>query len=200
MSAVKNVSRFVVAAVIAASALSGCAQNQSAPQIASPQEQTPIGVLDSKELSGLSGQEMVDRLDTLPLAQRPVDLMASVRADELVVTGLGAKEETFALPADEFYISIAPFVNQTHDCFFHSLTTCVGELQNQEVHVLIVDSTGGTVLVDEDTTTFDNGFVGYWLPKDIEATATITHENGSATAVIATGPEDPTCVTTIHLT
>lgn len=199
MSALTKVSRFVITAVIAASALTGCAQDQSAPQVSAPHEQGPIGVLEANELTGLSGQEMVNRLDALPLAQRPVDLMASVRANELVVSGPGIENESFALPADEFYISIAPFVNQTHDCFFHSLTTCVGELQNQEVHVLIVDSADGTVLVDEDTTTFDNGFVGYWLPKDIAAMATITHGDGAATAAIATGPEDPTCVTTIRL-
>lgn len=30
---------------------------------------------------------------------------------------------------DEFYVSVTPYLEQTHDCFFHSRTTCLGELR-----------------------------------------------------------------------
>ena len=99
------------------------------------------------------------------------------------------------LTGDEFYVSFAPYVNQTHDCYYHSLTTCTGELGNADIHVTVT-SDAGEVLVDEDMTTFDNGFVGLWLPRDIEATLEVTYGDLSLTQDIATGEEDPTCLTT----
>lgn len=37
------------------------------------------------------------------------------------------------LPDDAFYLPIAPFVTQMHDCFHHSLTTCVDKLQSAPI-------------------------------------------------------------------
>jgi hypothetical protein len=42
-------------------------------------------------------------------------------------------------------------VSNTHDCYFHSLTTCTGELGGQQVTVLIVDDETGEVYVDESS-------------------------------------------------
>ena len=49
----------------------------------------------------------------------------------------------------------------SHGCFYHSLTTCLGELDNEDIQVTITDEATGEVLVDEATTTFDNGFIGF---------------------------------------
>lgn len=104
------------------------------------------------------------------------------------------------MPADEFYVSFAPYVSRTHDCHFHSLTTCVGELQNAEVSVKITDDATGEVLVDDSLTTFDNGFVGLWLPRGIDATVTVEHDGKTASSPITTkGDDAATCVTTLHL-
>lgn len=46
----------------------------------------------------------------------------------------------------------------SHGCFYHSLTTCLGELDNEDIQVTITDEATGEALVDEATTTFDNGF------------------------------------------
>jgi hypothetical protein len=54
--------------------------------------------------------------------------------------------------------SVTPYVDQTHDCFHDSLTTCKGELASADVQVQIVDRTNDKVLVDETLTTFENGF------------------------------------------
>ncbi|MDP9822944.1 hypothetical protein J2S59_002753 [Nocardioides massiliensis] len=72
------------------------------------------------------------------------------------------------MPEDRFYLAVAPYVDQTHECFYHSLTTCLGELDSADVRVKIVDEANDEVLVDEVRTTFDNGFLGFWLPRDIE--------------------------------
>lgn len=171
----------------AALALAGCAGTDDAE------------LLESHDLAGLDAKEVVEQLDTLPVAERPTDLIASVQPGELVLTDQTGNEATLAVPEDEFYVSIAPFVEITHDCYFHSLTTCLGELQNTEVDVTITDSETGETLVDEAVRTYDNGFVGFWLPADIDAEVTIEYDGRTASAPLATGDEDPTCITTLQL-
>lgn len=181
---------------VAVLALAGCAASP-----AEPSESTgDSSILSAYDLAGLDGREIVDRLDRVPVDDRQSDLMASVRPTELLLSEEGSEEQTAVeLPDDQFYLSLAPYVEQTHECFYHSLTTCRGELAGQDVEVLITDRDTGGALVDETTETFDNGFVGYWLPSGIDATIQIEHGGHSATADISTGPEDPTCLTTLHL-
>lgn len=145
-----------------------------------------------------SVDEVVDSLDRLPLGDRPAELIASVRPDELLLSR-GRQEVALAMPEDRFYLSVAPYVDQTHDCFHHSLTTCQGELAGEDVHVEVVDADSGEVLLDEDRTTFANGFVGLWLPRDIRATLRVTQGDRSAETVIGTGVDDPTCLTSLRL-
>lgn len=135
----------------------------------------------------------LDRLDQ----PRPLSVQASVRTGD-VVFGDGEQEVTVPIPGDLVYVSIAPFVEQTHPCHFHALGGCQGEMVGEDVHVRIVDHLG-EVLVDEDTTTRANGFVGYWLPKDAHGTVTITQDGLTGVAAFETGEGDPTCVTTLQL-
>lgn len=148
-------------------------------------------------LAGMDTVEVVDHLDRLGGDERPDDLMASVRPDEVVVAS-AEQETSLPVPEDQFYLSVAPFVDQTHECFYHSLTTCQGELTGEEVDVEVVDAEGN-VLVDEARTTFDNGFVGLWLPRDIEGTLRITHDGRTGEIDFATDAEAPTCLTTLQL-
>ena len=190
-------------AAIAAVVLSACSATAEAPSGAP--EGAGVKVVDEALLSdlglaGLDARAIVDRLDAQPLAERPDDYSASVRPDTLVITDASQRETTLPMPADEFYVSIAPYETQTHECYFHSLTGCVGEIHNGEVDVLITDTSSGQVLIDESRTTFDNGFVGVWLPRDIDVQVTIGYDGKTATTELSTRSlEDATCVTTMQL-
>ena len=89
-------------------------------------------------------------------------------------------------------------MNQTHDCFYHSLTTCIGGLAGQTVDVTIVDSAGKT-LVQGPVKTYSNGFVGFWLPRDIKGTITVTQDGRTASSAISTDKDAPTCLSTLKL-
>jgi hypothetical protein len=147
-------------------------------------------------LGGLSGQEIVDQLDASTEA-RPLDFVASVREDA-VLLGDGTTEVLVPLPDDVYYVSIAPFVENTHECYFHSLATCQGELVDESVQVRITDA-DGDVLIEETATTYTNGFVGYWLPRDIEGTIEISQGDLTGSVPFSTSEGDPTCVTTLQL-
>ncbi len=199
----------IFAAIAAAGLLlTSCGSGNSAsdsPTNAGPSQSSQTAsrdgdILESHGLANLSAKELIEKLDTMPVAERPQDLIASIRPNEVLITDTNNVETSVPVPESDFYLSFAPYVDSTHECYFHSLTTCRGEMGNQDVHVTITDNDSGEVLVDEDSTTFDNGFLGVWLPKGIEATLTVSANGKSATEVISTKNEDDlTCLTTLKL-
>ena len=65
------------------------------------------------------------------------DQSASITSTQLIVTDSDDKELVYDLPEEEFFVSIAPFINETHPCENHSLTGCQGELANQDFNLYI---------------------------------------------------------------
>lgn len=154
-------------------------------------------LLATHGLEGKSGREIVEALDQ-EAAARPLPLMGSVRYGEVLLSD-GTTEEVVPIEGDEFYLSLAPYETFTHDCFFHNVGTCQGELVGEDVHVTITTD-DGEVLVDEDATTYANGFVGFWVPKDVKGTITVEKDGKVAESPFSSDPEGATCVTTLPLT
>lgn len=187
-----------LAVVAAAALLAGCV-SADGPGSAAPSSVAAVNLLAEHGLSGLDAREVITRLDTMPVAERPADLIASVRPDAVVLSDSSGATVSLPLPDDQFYVSIAPYTGRTHDCFFHSLTTCLGEMSNEDVRVEVTDRATGVVLVDETRRVGDNGFFGLWLPRAVDGAITIDHDAGSTTAPLSTHDDDPTCVTTLQL-
>lgn len=192
----KRVSILAAASLAAISlVLAGCAPTSPSSPSSEP---AGLDIRAEHGLSEMTTMEIIDYLDEMPVSERPADLIASVQPDELLLVS-GDHEEPLPIPESVSYISIAPYLEQTHDCYFHSLTTCRGELANQDVQVRIIDDATGDVLVDEAATTFDNGFVGYWLPSDVAGTIEITQDGNTGTAPFSTGSDGASCITTLRL-
>lgn len=153
-------------------------------------------LLAAQGLAGKSGKEVVEALDQLD-AERPLPLTASVRYDEVLLSD-GAAQAVLPLDGADFYLSLAPYETTTHECYFHNLGTCQGELAGADVHVTITTD-AGEVLVDEDATTYANGFVGFWVPKDVAGTIVVTKDGKRAESRFSSDPEGATCVTTLPL-
>ncbi|CAM3023271.1 CueP family metal-binding protein [Prescottella defluvii] len=175
--------------------LAGCASTD--PD--GPSATAPADLLAEHGLDGLDAREVVTRLDAMPVADRPADLIASVKPRTVELSDSSGATTSLALPDDQFYVSIAPYVDRTHECYFHSLTTCLGEMPNEDVQVEVVDRATGAVLVDEALRVNDNGFFGLWLPRAVDATVTVESGGRSTTSEISTHDDDPTCVTTLQL-
>ena len=191
--------RLLTALAASALTLTACGTDATDPASAP----TAATVLEEHQLAGLDARETIEQLDSTPVAERSETLLASVQPEELILTdsttGSGSGETTIPMPDDQFYLSIAPYKQRTHDCFFHSLTTCLGELSEEEVQVTVTDDATGQTIIDESRPTYDNGFVGLWLPRDITGVLTIEHDGATATAPIATGEDDLTCLTSMQL-
>lgn len=125
------------------------------------------------------------------------DVSASITSHELIVHEDG-DETVYDLPEDEFFVSIAPFITETHECDIHSLTGCQGELVEEEFDVYIQDE-DGNVIVDEKIATFENGFIDLWLPRDKTFEVKISQDGKMAKSEISTFENDNTCITTMQL-
>lgn len=185
--------KMIVSAVLAALVLAGCASTPEPPP--APESTSAV-----EQWAALEATELIDQLEALPLDERPRDVLASVRQDEVVVSSPDGGQEISVPIEQDHYLSIAPYVDQTHDCYFHSLTTCTGEMGGEELSVRIVDDRTGEVYVEETGRANDNGFVGFWLPRDVSATVTVTAAGRSAEASVVTGADDLTCLTSMQLT
>lgn len=54
--------------------------------------------------------------------------------------------------------------------------------------------------MDDQRSTFANGFVSLWLPRDMYATLAIAAGAGRSSADISTTADAPTCLTALELT
>ncbi len=128
-----------------------------------------------------------------------VDENASITSEQLIVTNdEGEEEAVYDLPEDEFFVSIAPFEQQTHPCEIHSLTGCQGEMVQEEFEVYI-ENAAGDVVIDEPMQTEENGFIDLWLPRDETYTVEIKQDGKEVTSEISTFQDDFTCITTMQL-
>lgn len=151
-------------------------------------------------LEGLDARAVIEKLDTTDVNDRPEGLQASIRPSELILVDDSGEERLLPTPEDEVYIAIAPYVTQTHDCTFHAPNSCLGEMREVAVSVTITDAASGRVYVEESAVTYDNGFIGYWLPRGIDATVTMTVAGKSGNVDITThGAAAPTCITTLKV-
>ena len=164
-------------------------------QINKSSNNTEAAFLEKYGLNGLSVEEIVYSLDSTK--SDPGGLSASITGEYLVLYD-NSEEIKLALPEDKFYLSFAPYITQTHPCGTHSLSSCQGELVNQTVNVIITDGKGKEI-INSDMTTMENGFVGVWLPRNMNATVEVLYNGLSAQTAFTTFSESNTCLTTLPL-
>ncbi len=159
-----------------------------------------LKMINDEGIHATTVTELIDKLEATSLKSRPASLIASIRPNELLLSNKSSDTEVKVnMPADQFYLSVAPYRNKTHDCYNHSLTTCTGELANTKFNVRVTDNAGSTV-IDKEVTSGDNGFIGLWLPRGIEGKITVSDGSGSGTVSLNTsGADAPTCLTGLRL-
>nr|WP_145406259.1 CueP family metal-binding protein [Paenibacillus xylanexedens] len=149
----------------------------------------------AEQAEGTDVRKLVEDIST----GREKPQSASISATTLTVTETGNKETTYTLPENEFFLSIAPYVQQTHPCEIHSLTGCQGEMVNEEFMVTIHDSEGNTFMKDEVLKSGANGFMDLWVPRDRTYLIRIVQDGKVAEKQLSTYPDDQTCITTMQL-
>ncbi len=124
---------------------------------------------------------------------------ASITSEQLVITEKNGGQTVYDLPKDEFFVSVAPFVTNTHPCAVHNLVSCRGEMAGETFDVAIIEDASGDVVLDGPVRAGANGFIDLWLPRDKTYAITVAHEGKSSTSTLSTFQGDDTCVTTLQL-
>ena len=124
---------------------------------------------------------------------------ASITSQQLIVNKADGDKLVYDLSEEDFFVSIAPYVDQTHPWTNHSLTGCQGELADKEFDVYIED-TEGNVILDEKLKAKSNGFFDLWLPRDKTYQVKIKYDGKVSESEISTFENDGTCITTMQLT
>lgn len=169
----------IVIAVIVALSITGTQKAQAA-------------LLQKYGLTGLDTMAIVNKLDSS--VTEPKELLSSITGENLILRD-GKTTVQLPLPKNKFYLSFAPYENTVHPCGTHSLASCRGELMNVPVHATILDDKG-VLILDETVQTMANGFVGVWLPKNINANLQVAYNGKTVTAPISTFANSDTCLTT----
>jgi len=149
-------------------------------------------VLKQLDLENIEIKEVVNNLDQR--IDEPSNIGARITGDKLFLYD-NEKEYSLDLPTDSFFVSIAPYINEVHPCTIHNLVSCRGEIFNQTMRIRIVDE-NNQIIIDEDRSTQDNGFIGIWLPKGISATLKVDYDGLTVEYPISTYSESDTCITT----
>ncbi|WP_145411282.1 CueP family metal-binding protein [Paenibacillus xylanexedens] len=158
-----------------------------------------IGLTQTKQTNELVKQANIQELVQNLSAGKVLAKSASIDSKQLVVTEDNNQTATYELPQDEFFLSIAPYVAQTHPCEIHSLTGCQGEMINEQFSVTIHDSEGNTFMKESVMKSGANGFMDMWLPRDRTYLIRVVHDGKVAETQLSTYEKDNTCITTMQL-
>lgn len=158
-----------------------------------------VGSSEKKESTEIDTQSIKQVVHDFSV-RNTVAKSASITSKQLIVTDDDpTKSVTYDLPKDEFFLSIAPYVEKTHPCATHSLTGCQGEMVDEEFSVSIVDLDGNSILDKTLMKSQPNGFIDLWLPRDKSYRITVEHDGKMAESTISTFESDDTCITTMQL-
>ena len=151
-------------------------------------------VNSSKENETQNIKELVSEYSTRNLKAES----ASITSKQLIVTESDGSESVYDLPKNDFFVSIAPYINETHPCANHSLTGCQGELEEKEFDVYIEDM-DGNVIIDETLKSQSNGFIDLWLPRDKTYKVKVGYSGQMVESEFSTFESDNACNTTMQL-
>lgn len=178
------------------SGASGSASGQNPSATSEATDPKVMQFLEKHNLHGMPMPYIMAKLEEDNTGDRENGPVGIVESDYLK---LSDGQDEVAVPiTDGYYLAIAPYVNSPFECTTHNLATDQGELANREMHFTLTDD-GGQTLVDETLTTYDNGFMGIWLPKDKTGKITVTMDDKTGSADFSTAKDSPTCIGNLQL-
>ena len=127
-----------------------------------------------------------------------IDVVTFVTPDNVNFKFKDGQTISILLPDDVMMVSIAPYINKTHTCATHYISSCDAELKNTKIKVTAV-AAGGKILINKIMKTAPTGFLDLWLPRNQVIDITVSAKGKSATGRIFTNRDSKTCETTLKL-
>jgi hypothetical protein len=127
-----------------------------------------------------------------------IDVVTFVTPDKVNFKFKDGETISIPLPDDAMMVSIAPYINKTHTCATHYISSCDAELKSTNIKVVAVTA-GGKTLINKTMKTAPTGFLDLWLPRNQVIDITVSAKGKSATGEIFTNRDSKTCETTLKL-
>ncbi len=143
--------------------------------------------------NGKTTREVVEKLEN----DLDEQVVGAVWQDEIELTFNNESVKIYD-EQDQFYVSIAPYIDNTHVWGIHSLVGCMGELQNEVFNVKLIDQ-DNVVVFDGEKSTYSNGFMGFWLDRDNTYTVSFEYQGKTGTYQFSTTDKGYTCITSFQL-
>ena len=128
-----------------------------------------------------------------------IDVVTFVTPDKVNFKFKDGETISIPLPDDIMIVSIAPYINKTHTCATHYMSSCDAELKNTNIKVVAVTAASGKILINKTMKTAPTGFLDLWLPRNQTIDITVSAKGKSATGKIFTNRDSKTCETTLKL-
>lgn len=157
--------------------------------------QSPIPQPSLESLKGKDAVRAMELANAWGTAKAPVQSFVTPQA---VNFDFGGQKAQVALPADRMVVAVAPYINRTHPCKTHYMSSCQGELVGTAVEVRATNREGKEVFKGS-VKTLENGFLELWLPRNQSYQITLKAKGLSATGLISTFNNSDTCITTFQL-
>ncbi|MGE5480706.1 MAG: CueP family metal-binding protein [Chloroflexota bacterium] len=125
-------------------------------------------------------------------------ITSHVTTEEVIFKFPDGREVKKPIPAGSVYIAFAPYINNTHTCEQHYLSSCDGEMKEKTFKVTAI-LPDGKPYVSEDIKSLKNGFFELWLPNNRNMIIKIEYDGKKGEETIPTFPGSRTCITTIQL-
>ena len=106
---------------------------------------------------------------------------------------------TKKVPDSIFYLAVAPYINETHECELHYPSSCEGELKVKSMNITAKDNDNGSIYFDGNITTLKHGFFEIWVPRNRNLTLTIKYNDLTGEEILSTNSDSRTCITTMKL-
>jgi len=125
------------------------------------------------------------------------EITSYINTEELVVIFPDERKVTIPQPENEMYVAVAPYINETHSCATHYISSCQAELKKKSF--LITAGSGNEQILSKTVQSLNNGFIEIWLPRKKEITLKIKYDGKVVEESISTYEGDRTCITTMRL-
>jgi len=127
-----------------------------------------------------------------------IDIVTFVTPEKVNFKFKDGQVISIPLPDDAMMVSIAPYIDKTHTCATHYISSCDAELKSTNIKVVAVTA-GGKILINKTMKTASTGFLDLWLPRNQVIDITVSAKGKSATGRIFTNRDSKTCETTLKL-
>jgi hypothetical protein len=148
------------------------------------------------ELKGVDGKKAMEIANEWRL--KKIDIVTFVTPDTVNFKFKDGETISIPVPDDVMIVSIAPYVNKTHKCATHYMSSCDAELKNEDMKITAF-AAGGKILINKTMKTGPTGFLDLWLPRNQEIDIAVSAKGKKATGKIYTYRNSKTCDTTLKL-